>query len=134
VRAAVEALPSELAGVADRVTIVLPWGSLLAAVARPVPEALAAIRALCQPGASLTLALGVDASRDGAEAARLGLPALDAAHLEGPLAGAYGAAGFVVRRVRVLTAEQLASWPSTWARRLAFGASRRVFQVEARAD
>jgi hypothetical protein len=38
VRAAMEDLPAELAGAADRVTVVLPWGSLLAAVARPDPE------------------------------------------------------------------------------------------------
>jgi tRNA G46 methylase TrmB len=33
VRAAAESLPSELTVVADRVKVILPWGSLLAAVA-----------------------------------------------------------------------------------------------------
>jgi 16S rRNA (adenine(1408)-N(1))-methyltransferase len=133
VRAAVEALPPELAGVADRVTVVLPWGSLLAAVARPLPDALRAIRGLCQAGATLTVVLGIDATRDGTEAARLGLPALDARHLEGPLAAAYADAGFTVECVRPLTPEPLARWPSTWARRLAYGQLRAVFQLDARA-
>jgi 16S rRNA (adenine(1408)-N(1))-methyltransferase len=133
VRAAIESLPPELSGVADRVTVVLPWGSLLAAVARPSPDALRALRALCQPRAALTVVLGVDAARDRAEAVRLHLPVLDAAHFEGPLAGAYREAGFEVERVRPITRDDLASWPSTWARRLAHGHVRSVFQVEARA-
>jgi hypothetical protein len=133
VRAAVEAPPPELSGVADRVTVVLPWGSLLAAVARPSPEALLRIRGLCRPGAALTLVLGVDAARDRAEAIRLGLPALDEAHLRGPLSAAYAAAGFAVESVAPLASSQLARWPSTWARRLAHGHARPVFQIEARA-
>jgi hypothetical protein len=128
----VEALPPELAGVADRVTVILPWGSLLAAVARPEPEALRAVRALCQPRAELTVVLGIDAARDGAEARRLDLPALDAAYLAGPLAVAYGEAGFAVERVRRLMPGALGAWPSTWARRLAHGHGRDVFQIGAR--
>jgi hypothetical protein len=112
---------------------VLPWGSLLAAVARPSPAVLNAIRGLCQPGAVLTIVLGIDAARDQAEAARLGLPPLEAAYLEGPLAAAYAVAGFAVASVRPLPPDELARWPSTWAGRLAHGHVRSVFQVEARA-
>ena len=133
VRAAVEDLPLELAGVADRVTVLLPWGSLLAAVARPCVPALAGIRALCEPGASLSVILSV-AERDLAEARRLGLPPLDGAHLQGHLAAGYAAAGFTVSSVRPLDLDQLARWPSTWARRLAHGKPRPVFQVEAQAS
>src|SRR5437867_2289307 len=72
VRASVEDLPLELAGTADRVTVVLPWGSLLAAVAGPRVPALAGIRMLCQPEASLSVVLSV-AERDRREARRLGV-------------------------------------------------------------
>jgi 16S rRNA (adenine(1408)-N(1))-methyltransferase len=132
VRAAAEELPSELTGVADEVTVILPWGSLLAAVARPVPAVLAGVRRLSRPGARLTVVLAVDPARDRAEAARLGLPALDAAHFAGPLAAAYGASGFTVDRVRAVTAADLARWPSTWARRLAHGRDRTAFEIQAR--
>lgn len=131
VRAAVESLPVELAGVADHVTIVLPWGSLLAAVARPCLPALAGIRALCQPEARLSVVLSV-AERDVQEAHRLNLPPLDDRHLQGDLIGGYAAAGFHVTSVRRLEMSELRAWPSTWARRLAHGQPRPVFQVEAR--
>jgi 16S rRNA (adenine(1408)-N(1))-methyltransferase len=110
---------------------VLPWGSLLAAVARPSVPLLRGIAALCRPGAALTVVLGVDPSRDAAEAARLGLPAFDRAHLDGPLTTAYADAGFEITSIRALTPHELAAWPSTWAKTLAHGRPRRVFQISA---
>lgn len=133
VRAAVEGLPSELAGVADRVTIVLPWGSLLAAVVLPSIDILRDIRALCQPGAILTLLLAVDPVRDRAEILRLGLPPTRDPDLRSRLPEAYAAAGFDVTAVCSIGRDELARWPSSWARRLAHGRARSVFQVEARA-
>ena len=132
VRAFIEDPPSALVGIADRVTAILPWGSLLAAFARPLVPLLGNVRSLCAPGAALTVVLGVDPDRDRAEALRLGLPALDAAHFEGALAIGYGAAGWTVASVRALSADDLGRWPSSWAKRLAFGRPRPVFQVEAR--
>jgi 16S rRNA (adenine(1408)-N(1))-methyltransferase len=134
VRAAVESLPSELAGIADRVTVILPWGSLLAGVAGPAVDVLLGIRTLCQTRATLTVLLGVDADRDRAEAARLALPSLDERHLRGPLAAAYAAAGLPVTSVRPVGPDDLARWPSTWARRLAFGRTRPLFWIEAQAS
>ena len=134
VRASIEDLPAGLAGVADRVTAILPWGSLLAAFAHPVVPLLQNVRRLCAPDAALTVVLGVDPRRDRAEVLRLGLPKLDAAHFAGALAAGYAAAGFVVTSVRPLTSEDLLRWPSSWAKRLAFGHRRSVFQIEARAS
>ena len=131
VRASVEDPPLELAGVADRVTVVLPWGSLLAAFALPLAPALAGIRTLCRPEASLSVVLSV-AERDAHEARRLLMPPLDGGHLE-DLALGYAAAGFAITSVRRLDPDQLAAWPSTWARRLAHGRPRPVFQIDTRA-
>ena len=134
VRASIEDLPAELAGVADQVTAILPWGSLLAAFARPVVPLLQNVRRLCAPGAALTVVVAVDPQRDRTEILRLGLPVLDAAHFAGALAAGYADGGFAVTSVRALTSEELARWASSWARRLAFGRPRRVFQIEARAS
>ena len=133
VRAAVEELPPELADAADQVTVILPWGSLLAAVARPRAPLLGGIRGLCRPGAALTVVLSLDVVRDGAEVARLGLPRLDLGHLTATLGAGYADTGFALTRIIPLTAEGLARWPSTWAKRLAHGRARTTVQIEARA-
>lgn len=133
VRAAIEALPVELEGVADRVTIVLPWGSLLAAVALPSVPLLRNIRALCQPAARLTVLIGVDPVRDRGEMLRLGLSPWPDADLRERLAGPYAAAGFELTSLGPIGRGELARWPSSWARRLAHGRPRPVFEIEARA-
>jgi 16S rRNA (adenine(1408)-N(1))-methyltransferase len=47
VRANVESLPEELEAIADRVTVLFAWGSLLAIVASADPRALRPLRAIC---------------------------------------------------------------------------------------
>jgi hypothetical protein len=133
-RAALAELPGELRGVADRVSVVLPWGSLLAAVARPDEQALAGLRGACQPGATLTVVVGADVSRDRGELARLGLPALGAAVLPERLRDGYAAAGLRLVDVRALPGRELAGWPSSWAKRLAHGGGRRFVELVARAE
>jgi 16S rRNA (adenine(1408)-N(1))-methyltransferase len=131
VRAAVESLPVELAGIADQVTVVLPWGSLLAAIALPRPEVLRGIGALCQPGARLTVVLGSDPARDRAELQRLGISSLQPEGLASRLALGYGEAGWTLETVRALEPSGLARWPSTWTSRLARGDGRAFVELEA---
>lgn len=134
VRAAVEELPRELAGVADRVTVVLPWGSLLAAVARPSVVVLRGVRTLCRPAARLEVVLGHDAARDRTELERLGVPARPLERLGCDLGPDYASAGFTITKARPLGPDQLSRWPSSWARRLAHGSDRSFALIEARAE
>lgn len=132
VRAAVETLPRELAGVADRVTIVLPWGSLLAAVLQPSVGVLRGIAGLCRPGAAVTVLLGIDPVRDGPELIRLGFPEHRDADWRARLSEAYAAAGLDIVALRTISMDELAAWQSTWAKRLAHGRPRPAFLWEAR--
>jgi len=52
--AAVEALPPELAAVADEVTVLFPWGSLLRGVVTGAPATFRAIADLLRPGGAMT--------------------------------------------------------------------------------
>ena len=58
-----EALPAELDGLADLVTVHFPWGSLRSAAAGHDPEAAARLARLVRPGGQLELLLA-DAERD----------------------------------------------------------------------
>jgi hypothetical protein len=115
------------------VTVVLPWGSLLAAVALPSPGILQGIRALCRPDAELAVVIGTDLRRDQVELRRLGLPSASPRERAAEIAAGYGAAGFAPTSFRSLGATELARWPSTWARRLARGRDRTFWQIETRA-
>jgi 16S rRNA (adenine(1408)-N(1))-methyltransferase len=134
VQAPVEALPCELDGVADRVVVILPWGSLLRAVLLPDIEVLAGICCLCRPGATFEAIVSLDLDRDAGQLARLGLSA-GAEHLAmGSLRPAYGEAGFRLRSVEPLTHAELAGVPSTWARKLARNPDRQAWRIEGSAE
>jgi 16S rRNA (adenine(1408)-N(1))-methyltransferase len=62
--ASLDALPAELDGLADLVTIYFPWGSLRSAAAGHDPAATARLVRLVRPGGTLDLLLA-DADRDG---------------------------------------------------------------------
>jgi 16S rRNA (adenine(1408)-N(1))-methyltransferase len=118
---------------ADRVTVTLPWGSLLRAVALPDLTLLANIRAVIRPGGRLDVVYAIDAVRDAAALRALGL---DAAQ-DGPSAATcegYAAAGLRVDAARELAREDIAALGTTWARKLAAAPSgRRAWRIEATA-
>src|SRR5262249_26392269 len=129
VRAAAEALPDELAGLASAVTVLLPWGSLLRGVAAPEPAILARLRALCAPGADLLVVVGYDA---GADPGVAGVEQLSRERLDAEVLPAYRAAGFAAEAAEAAPAE-LRALGTTWASRLAFGRERPYIKIRARA-
>jgi len=127
VRAAADTLPEELAGLTSMVTVLLPWGSLLEAVARPTPAILCGLRALLAPGGRLLVVLGYDARSD----SLTGLAPLSRERLEGEVLPRYRDAGFDAGASSMTIAE-LRALGTTWASRLAFGKERPFWRIEAR--
>ncbi|MFI4938219.1 MAG: class I SAM-dependent methyltransferase [Candidatus Berkiellales bacterium] len=129
VHANVEALPDELSGVASEVTINLPWGSLLKAVALPDPLVLKEIAKLCQPKAILRIVFGYELSNEQKIIEQLGLPTLDDHYLNTTLTQGYLEAGFAITWQK-LNQEALKNYPTTWAKKLAYGKERLVIEIK----
>src|SRR5262249_17878271 len=121
VAAAVEALPAELCGAAHEVSIRLPWGSLLSAVAAPDIARLASVRALWAASASLQVWFSWDAERDARELARLGLENVGGDEWQLKMAAGYESAGFHLASLRRGDTSMLDGLGTTWARRLRAG-------------
>ncbi len=106
-----EALPGLLAGRADLVTIVLPWGSLLRGVLTADAAMLDFVTALLKPRGELELLLSTSPT-DGA-------PVLLGGEADAHgLARAYESAGLTVLDCGPATAEDVARMSSSWGRRL----------------
>jgi 16S rRNA (adenine(1408)-N(1))-methyltransferase len=125
-RLALEQAPGELAGLADVLTVFLPWGSLLRAVALPEPEGLQRLGALCKPGASVRILFGYEPFSDRAAVQTLGLPSLVDPTLPARLQARYRDLGFALR-VRSRRADEIRTLPTTWAQKLALASRRRLF-------
>ena len=123
--AAAERPPAELLGIAAEVTIAMPWGSLLrgALALDDVCEGAAGIAGLVAPRGAVRVLLSID-PRD-----RLSLPALDE-HAAGNLTVRWLRHGLTLTAFRPADATAIAASGSSWARRLAAGRDRAVWQID----
>lgn len=132
-QAAVEALPPELAGVADEVHVHFPWGSLLQSVATGDRETLRNIRRICRSAALLEIVMGLDPERDRTEIERLALPPISIEYIDRVLAPLYRSAGFEVCERGLLSPVDWPEIKTSWARRLKGNAGRQLAYIIARA-
>lgn len=107
-----QALPAELHGLAAHISINFPWGSLLDGLLNADAGLLAGLQAVARPNAALTVRL------NGGAMAEVGWK-LDegVAQVEAVLA----ANGFRMRVPTPMLAQELKRFPTTWAKRIAFG-------------
>ena len=123
--AAAERPPAELCAVADEVTILFPWGSLLRGVLALDEglDAAAGIAGLVAPGGAVQALVSVD-PRD-----RLAIPVPNPAHRAG-LAARWARRGLTLTRFEPAEPDEIDATGSSWARRLAAGRERRVWRLE----
>jgi 16S rRNA (adenine(1408)-N(1))-methyltransferase len=125
--AAAEQPPVELVGIADALTIYLPWGSLLRGALAIHEAAACGIVALLRPGGRATALISVT-PRDG-----LGLAsALDEPGAREALADRWARHGLRLEAFCSATDAEIEGTGSSWARRLRAGRSRPVWRLELR--
>src|SRR4051794_4247660 len=103
-------LPDALRGLATRITVNFPWGSLLAALLDADPALLDGLTALARPGASLEIRLNRGAVAEAGCTLEEGVP---------QIARVLRDRGWTIRQSRWLDADALRTCPTTWAKRLA---------------
>jgi len=109
-----DVLAAELGAVADRVTVILPWGSLLRSVAAPDVNSLRSIAGLrsiadlCLPDATIEIVFSYDSERDARERAPLGVSVLDERHMLTTLPRLYEQACLPITLVERLSQKELA--------------------------
>lgn len=114
------ALPAELAGMASAITINFPWGTLLTGLLEDDSPLLVSLATLARPGATLDIRLNSGALAEAGWSLETG------AHQAQRLARAVG---FRLSAPRPLAADDLRAYPTTWARRLAFGRDPRALYL-----
>jgi 16S rRNA (adenine(1408)-N(1))-methyltransferase len=120
-RAPIETLPPELHGVADEVSVQLPWGSLLEGIVLARADVLDGLATLCRPGARLTVTLNGEIWLDSTPARYENLPIPTPEYVSDVVAAGLARAGFSFRAARYANATETKALPTTWARRLGHG-------------
>ncbi len=125
-RLSLDEAPGDLVQLAEILTVLFPWGSLLRAVAVPVLGDLRKLAALGKPSARVRLLYGYGDRKDAGAVDELGWPDLGAPSALRTLEAAYARAGLQVQ-ARYPSREEVASIQSTWAKKLSFSGSERTF-------
>jgi 16S rRNA (adenine(1408)-N(1))-methyltransferase len=125
----IESVPDELAGIADIISVVLPWGSLRDGIARADALVLGNLRRLGKTGAALEILIGYDEKSEPHEMEKRGLPMLSQGHFKS-LAPMYRNAGIELRGIEAIGNDALKSIESDWAKRLAYGKARTVYRID----
>ncbi|MBS2534049.1 rRNA methyltransferase [Catenulispora sp. NF23] len=132
VSSAIETVPAALHGVADEVTVLMPWGKLLRGVVLGETDVLSGLRAVAKPGAPLEISIGTSIWRDPIPLEIRDLPELtpEAVASTG-LADRLAALGWQLADVRLVPHTELDTISSSWARRLGSGATETVLHLRA---
>jgi 16S rRNA (adenine(1408)-N(1))-methyltransferase len=124
--AAAEALPAELDGVADLVTVHFPWGSLLRGLLGADPATMTGLTRVLRPGATLQLLVSSTVRDRG-----VGVAPIQATTLH-TLAESYATWGLAVTELRPATVADVAAAHSSWGKRLGAGTRRPTWLLRAR--
>ncbi len=117
-----QVLPRELAGMASRLTINFPWGSLLDGLLMADSAVLDGIAALARRGAALELCLNAGALAEFGRTLYAGADRIRENLIR---------CGWLVDVPRMLDTAALRALPSTWARRIAVGRDPRALMLSA---
>ena len=121
VRAAIEALPTELECVADEVSVQLPWGSLLEGIVLAREDVLGGLAALCRPGARVMVTLNGEIWLDSTPARYEHLPVPTPEYVADVVAAGMAHVGIRLDAARYASAAEAKELATTWARRLGHG-------------
>ena len=132
VNSAIETVPAALHGVADEVTVLMPWGKLLRGVVLGEDDVLSGLRSVAKAGAPLEVSIGTSIGRDPIPLEIRDLPELTPQTVESTgLADRLAASGWEVADIRLVPHTDLDTISSSWARRLGSGATETVLHLRA---
>jgi 16S rRNA (adenine(1408)-N(1))-methyltransferase len=121
VAAAANDLPGDLAGIADEVTVVLPWGSLLQVVLLADPVFVDKVKAVLKPRGQLEMLISVAESDVGAGKINFGESQARA------LVAEYAGLGLTPDGLKVADESDVDRLGSSWGRRLAIPRRRQAW-------
>jgi len=126
VLASVQDLPSQIDGIANQVFINFPWSGLMQSLLLADTITWQNIGRICQPGALIEIIFSYDQVRD----AKLGLPQINPDYIHIDLAPRLHDLGFGVTGFSAVSQSELKSFPSSWAKKLAFGKDRTFYHLQ----
>ena len=126
----IEKLDWDTTPIAQKIYVILPWGSLLQAFVGPNLQSLQKLKNLLKPNGQITIILGYSPESEPNETQRLQLQYLTSEYIETVLKTAYAKIGLTIHAVKKLQKTDLKEFETTWSKKLVFGKDRTIFLLE----
>ncbi|EKD95337.1 MAG: 16S rRNA methylase [uncultured bacterium] len=126
----IEFFPEELIGTADKLTIILPWGSLLQSITNPNYEKTALISNILKNKGICEIVLGYSKEHEPNETERLELQNLSVEYLKSTVISMFKKNNLYLTEITSLGKGDLKSIESTWSKKLSFGKNRPLYQLK----
>jgi 16S rRNA (adenine(1408)-N(1))-methyltransferase len=126
----IEMLPFKLNNFADKIYVILPWGSLLKNIIEPDQNNIKKVSGLLKPEGNLQIIFGYNPRFEPSESQRLNLPEINDELIHQnivPKIEEYG--NLSLQQQNTLTKNELFNFETTWSKKLTFGAERPLFQL-----
>ncbi|MCI0687138.1 MAG: class I SAM-dependent methyltransferase [Sporichthyaceae bacterium] len=131
INGAVETASPELAGIADEVLVIMPWGKLLRGVVRPEADVWTGLRELAKPGATLDITVGTSIWKEPVPIEIRDLPELTTQHVSSTLDPQLAGYGWRVVGAELLVGDGWERLRSSWAKRLGSARPEAVMHIRA---
>lgn len=125
----IENLDDELNGLADKVYVNFPWGSLLEAIVKDMPELLGKIALLGKNGSEFNFTFAYSTIHEPVEIEKRKLPILTDDYLKFKLSEIYKQAGLIIEVCTNLKPQDINKFGTLWAKKLFLGKSRDVYNI-----
>lgn len=125
----VEKLPKRLNGIANKVYVNFPWGSLLGGIVNADPTVLKNISSLLKPKGELEITFGYSQDSEPSEVKRLGLDNLDQTKLKDVIIPGFEKLELNLIQSTNLEKKGIFEIDSSWGKKLSFGQERKIFKL-----
>jgi 16S rRNA (adenine(1408)-N(1))-methyltransferase len=126
----IENLPDELTGIANKLYVILPWGSLLQSMISPQTESIKKLHDLLKAGGEIEIILGYSPDLEPSETKRLELSEINENLIKNTVIPYFESNGFKLLDVRQLQKEELQAFESTWSKKLSHGKDRPLYLLK----
>ena len=126
----IEFFPEELIGKADKLTIILPWGSLLQSLTNPNNEKTPLISNILKNNGTLEVVLGYSQELEPTETRRLELQDLSEDFLRKTIVPTFEKSNLRLTELKSLDKSCLKKIESTWSKKLSYGKDRPLYLLK----
>lgn len=128
--AAIESIPEALVDIGDKITVNLPWGSLLEGIVKGENLILNTIAKIAKKNCSFEAIFSYTELYEPGEIEKRALPELSISYIKNTLISYYNKKGIIITKIKLFSDKDLQKLNTLWAKKLIISKKRDVYFIK----